>query len=199
MPDGADDSLRGEGSVTPGFWEESRSVVGRFLAADDAESLWAPAALATVIWWKDPFSPLSPRGPQAAQRSSDVGLLGGGSPLGKARGGAREGFLSWAGEGRDVTTGAASLGPRSSRGGGTPVGQGHKEAPGTCRTHQTRSCTRRARLCFVGIPGGSDGKASAYNVEDLGSIPGLGRSPGEGNGNLLQYSCLENPKDGGAW
>ena len=34
---------------------------------------------------------------------------------------------------------------------------------------------------------------------DLGSIPGLGRSPGEGNGNLLQYSCLENPMDGGVW
>ena len=42
-------------------------------------------------------------------------------------------------------------------------------------------------------------KASAYNVGDLGSIPGLGRSPGEGNGNPLQYSCLENPMDGGAW
>ena len=47
--------------------------------------------------------------------------------------------------------------------------------------------------------GGSDGKASAYNVGDLGSIPGLGRSPGEGNGNPLQYSCLENLMDGGAW
>ena len=40
---------------------------------------------------------------------------------------------------------------------------------------------------------------SAHNVGDLGSIPGLGRSPGEGNGNPLQYSCLENPMDGGAW
>ena len=49
------------------------------------------------------------------------------------------------------------------------------------------------------FPGGSDGKASAYNVGDLGSIPGLGRSPGEGNGNLLQYSCLKNPLDRGAW
>ena len=49
------------------------------------------------------------------------------------------------------------------------------------------------------FPGGSDGKASAYNVEDPGSIPVLGRSPGEGNGNPLQYSCLENPMDGGAW
>ena len=42
-------------------------------------------------------------------------------------------------------------------------------------------------------------KASAYNEGDLGSIPGLGRFPGEGNGNPLQYSCLENPMDGGAW
>ena len=49
------------------------------------------------------------------------------------------------------------------------------------------------------FPRGSDGKASAYNVGDLGLIPGLGRSSGEGNGNPLQYSCLENPMDGGAW
>ena len=48
-------------------------------------------------------------------------------------------------------------------------------------------------LIFVDFPGGSDGKASAYNVEDPGSVPGLGRSPGEGNGHPLQYSCLENP------
>jgi len=47
--------------------------------------------------------------------------------------------------------------------------------------------------------GGSEVKASACNVGDLGSIPGLGRSPGEGNGNPLQYSCLVNPMDGGAW
>ena len=50
-----------------------------------------------------------------------------------------------------------------------------------------------------GFPGGSDSKASAYNVGDLGSIPGLGRSPGEGNGNPLQYSCLENLMDRGVW
>ena len=52
---------------------------------------------------------------------------------------------------------------------------------------------------FLSFPGGSDGKASACDAGDLGSIPGLGRSPGEGNGNPLQYSCLENPMDGGAW
>ena len=48
------------------------------------------------------------------------------------------------------------------------------------------------------FPGGSEGKASTYNEGDPGLIPGLGRSPGEGNGNPLQYSCLENPTDGGA-
>ena len=46
---------------------------------------------------------------------------------------------------------------------------------------------------------GSEVKASARNAGDLGSIPGLGRSPGEGNGNPLQYSYLENPMDAGAW
>ena len=51
----------------------------------------------------------------------------------------------------------------------------------------------------LGFPGGSEVKVSACNVGGLGSIPGSGRSPGEGNGNPLQYSCLENPMDGGAW
>ena len=51
----------------------------------------------------------------------------------------------------------------------------------------------------MGFPGTSDGKASACNVGDPGLIPGLGRSPGEGNVNPLQYSSLENPMDGGAW
>ena len=54
-------------------------------------------------------------------------------------------------------------------------------------------------LLLMDFPGGSDGKASVYNAGDLGFIPGSGRSPGEGNGNPLQYSCLENPMDGGAW
>ena len=49
------------------------------------------------------------------------------------------------------------------------------------------------------FPGGSEVKASASNVGNPGSIPGSGRSPGEGNGNPLQYSCLENPMDGEAW
>ena len=51
----------------------------------------------------------------------------------------------------------------------------------------------------LGFPGGSDGKESACNVGDLGSIPEFGKSPGEGNGYPLQYSCLENPMDRGAW
>ena len=57
--------------------------------------------------------------------------------------------------------------------------------------------TLRPLETFPNFPGGSDGKASAYNAGDQGSIPGLGRSPGEGNGNPLQYSCLENPMDRG--
>ena len=51
---------------------------------------------------------------------------------------------------------------------------------------------------YMDFPGGSDSKASVYNAGDLGLSPGLGRSPGEGNGNPLQCSCLENPRDGGA-
>ena len=55
------------------------------------------------------------------------------------------------------------------------------------------------KTVLLGFSGSSDGKASAYNAGDLGSIPESGRSPGEGNGNPLQYSCLENPMDQGAW
>ena len=61
-------------------------------------------------------------------------------------------------------------------------------------------CHLQALFCtFPRKIDSSDGKASACNVEDLGSIPGSGRSPGEGNGNPLQYSCLENSMDGGTW
>ena len=67
-------------------------------------------------------------------------------------------------------------------------------------------CWKRRRCGFdpwvgkiLGAPGGSDGKESACSAGDSGSIPGLGRSPGEGNGNPLQYSCLEKPMDGGVW
>ena len=61
--------------------------------------------------------------------------------------------------------------------------------------HQEENIERGIKAdCFLwGLPGGSDGKESACNVGDLCSIPGLGRSSGEGNGNPLQYSCLENP------
>ena len=54
-------------------------------------------------------------------------------------------------------------------------------------------------ILTTGFPGDSDGKESAGNAGDLGLIPGSGRSPGEGNGNPLQYSCLENSMDSGAW
>ena len=55
------------------------------------------------------------------------------------------------------------------------------------------------RLFFQGLLGGSDGKESALNAGDPDLIPGLGRSPGEGNDSPLQDSCLENPMDRGAW
>ena len=54
-------------------------------------------------------------------------------------------------------------------------------------------------ISTIDFPGGSDSKASAYDAGHPGSIPRWGKSPGEGNGNPLQYSCLENPMDGGAW
>ena len=57
----------------------------------------------------------------------------------------------------------------------------------------------RAMGYHMGFPGDSDGKESTCNAGDPGLIPQLGRSQGEGNGNPLQYSCLENPTDGGAW
>ena len=59
--------------------------------------------------------------------------------------------------------------------------------------------TRDQITNIQGFPGSSDGKASAYNAGDLDLIPGLGRSPREGNGNPLQHSCLEKPMDGGTW
>ena len=67
----------------------------------------------------------------------------------------------------------------------------------------THSQTQLKRLSsssqVILMPVGSEGKASACNAGDLGSTLGSRRSPGEGNGNPLQYSCLENPRDGGAW
>ena len=65
-----------------------------------------------------------------------------------------------------------------------------------------RQQTTQFKLCtkdYMGFPSGSDSKVSVCNAGDPGLIPGLGRSPGEGNGNPLQYSCLENPMDGEAW
>ena len=61
------------------------------------------------------------------------------------------------------------------------------------------SMGQHSAFLHQGFPGGSEVKASACNAGDLGSIPGSGRSPGEENGNPLQYSCLENPMDRGAW
>ena len=60
---------------------------------------------------------------------------------------------------------------------------------------QEIACGLGCTYANIGFPGGSEVKAPACNVGDLGSIPGLGRFPGEGNGNPLQYSCLENSMD----
>ena len=59
--------------------------------------------------------------------------------------------------------------------------------------------SRNTNYFLLSYPGNSEGKESACNVGNPGSMPGSGRSPGEGNGNPLQYSCLENPMDRGAW
>ena len=63
----------------------------------------------------------------------------------------------------------------------------------TCTKSKSNKYYLISAYYIMDFPGGSDGKASVYNVGDPGSIPGLGRSPGEGNGNPLQYYCLENP------
>ena len=68
-----------------------------------------------------------------------------------------------------------------------PIGKGHL------------GCYLYSRYGHIGFPRGSVVKNPPINAEDTGSIPGLGRSPGEGNGNPLQYSCLENPMNRGAW
>ena len=60
-------------------------------------------------------------------------------------------------------------------------------------------CNHGAYIVVLELLGGSEVKASACNVGDPASIPGSGRSPGEGNGNPFQYCCLENSMDGGAW
>ena len=65
--------------------------------------------------------------------------------------------------------------------------------------HFTSFLIFKLQLLFMGFRGGSDSKEFACYAEDLGSIPGLRRSPGGGHGNTLQYSCQENPMDRGAW
>ena len=75
----------------------------------------------------------------------------------------------------------------------------HTHARTHTHTHVRNIEIDRQFNLSIGFPGSSDGKESACKVGDPGSIPELGRSPGEGNGNPLQYSCLENPMDGEAW
>jgi len=66
-------------------------------------------------------------------------------------------------------------------------------------TYQGITSAQTADIYIDSFPGSSDGKESACNARDPGLISGLERSPGEGNGNPFQYSCLENPMDRGAW
>ena len=77
-----------------------------------------------------------------------------------------------------------------------------REAMKTRHSQQTNNIFKKKQgdtVYRVDFPRGSDGKVSAYSAGDLGSIPGSGRSSGEGNGNPVLNSCLENPMDGGAW
>ena len=89
--------------------------------------------------------------------------------------------------------------PGESQGQGILVGcclWGRTESDTTAATWQQQ---QQQHTHYLGFPGGSDDKASACNAGDPGSIPGSGRSPEEGSGNPLQYSCLENSMDGGDW
>ena len=71
---------------------------------------------------------------------------------------------------------------------------------GLCQSYRKEYWkTKPLPACLIGFPGGSDGKGSACNPGDLGSIPWWGRSPGGGHSNPLQYSCLENLMDREAW
>ena len=74
----------------------------------------------------------------------------------------------------------------------------YKEIEETIEWERLDISSRQLEIPREHFPGGLEGKASACNAGDWGLIPGSGRSPGEGNGNPLQYSCLENPMDGGA-
>ena len=87
------------------------------------------------------------------------------------------------------------------------LSSGHRTAKGQfsfqsqrrARSKNVQTTAQLHSFHMLDFPGGSDGKVSVYNSGDLGLIPGSGRFPGEGNGNPLQYSCLESPMDGGAW
>ena len=123
---------------------------------------------------------------------------------------------AYAGDIRDVGSIPGS-GRSPGEGNGNPLQYSCLERPhgqwslvGYCLNRVEKSRTQLKRLSMhiqrlltrfrtLGFPGGSDGKESAHNGGDLGSIPGLGRSPGEGNGYPLWYSCLENFMDRGAW
>ena len=110
---------------------------------------------------------------------------------------------SWSNRGWECSGGADGK-PRSSGSlekGSPKAGAPRLERPhvlGWDRTHVT-CLAGKSLIVLPSFPGGSDSKVSACSAGDPGLIPGSGRSPGEGNGNPLQYSCLENPMDRGAW
>ena len=85
--------------------------------------------------------------------------------------------------------------PRESQGWGSLVGC---RLWGRTESDTTQETAVAVAASCIGLPGGSESKVSSYNQGDPESVPGWGRSP-EGNGNPLQYSCLENPMDGGTW
>ena len=74
-----------------------------------------------------------------------------------------------------------------------------RNQPGTTSSLTSSPQTVTQRIAFVGLPRWFSGKEPAWKAGDVGSIPGLGKSTGEGNGNFLQYSCLGNSMDRGAW
>ena len=100
---------------------------------------------------------------------------------------------------KDLGRGRGSHGCKRRAGRGASCGRGEWFMPHVEGVSRGDSPICIALLTIWGFPGDSDGKESACDAGDLGSVPGLGRSPGGGHGNPLQYTCMENPMDRGAW
>ena len=166
-----------------------------------------PAVKETLVWsldWEDPLQ----KG--TATHSSGLGLPwwpGGASGKGHTYQRWRRkkwGFNPWVGKipWRRKGEPAPAFLPREAHGQRSLTDyspQCCKELDTTEVVSHTHTHTHTHTPVFLGFPGGSDGKESTCSVGYLGSVPGLGRSPGKGNGNPLQYSYLENPMGRGAW